>query len=247
MHDLNECLDEREQKLWAEYERQEDAGLRKPALGTLAEFIDAVRAHPPARRTAWVEAACRAHWDDYDPIREGWNRRRIRHPLVADLILPVLIEGYRRREPNYARWLGQFALSGVIRGAGFMPPEAVAAGVYDELRYLGLGEFEPADLLREALTLDPTDTRAAHTLIGYLEERFDYWTHELPEGVLIDDTAKWRAELDEFERLVEGYPPPRDFVFELQFWRLHCAAWEAYRGHEDEFGSYQAFLAQRDA
>jgi hypothetical protein len=239
-------LNEREEQLWREYERQEEAGLRKPALKTLAAFIDAVRAYPPARLKAWVEAACGAYWDDYDPMSEGWNRRRIRHPLVADLILPVLIEGYRNREPNYARWLGQFALGGVIRGAGLMPPEAVAPGIYDELRYLGLGDFEPADLLREALALDPADTRAAHTLIGYLEETFDYWTHELPDYVLADDTARWRAELDEFERLLERYPPSRDFEFELQFWRFHCDAWEEYQRREDEFDSYQEFLAKRD-
>lgn len=101
--------------------------------------------------------------------------------------------------------------------------------------------------MREALALDPSDTSAAHTLISYLEETFNYWTHELPAYVLADDTAGWRAELDEFERLVERYPPSRGFDFELQLWRFHCDAWEEYRGLEDEFGSYQAFLAQRDA
>lgn len=139
MCELTDPLDEREQRLWREYERQEEAGLRRPALGTLAVFIDAVRAYPPARRKAWVEAACRAHWDDYDPIGVGWNPRRICHPLAVKLIFPELVEGYRNCEPNYARWLGQFTTSLAIRGAGLVPPDSVE-DMYFELRDLGLGK-----------------------------------------------------------------------------------------------------------
>jgi hypothetical protein len=80
MQNLAAQLDEREQQLWREYERQEEAGLRTPALKTLAEFIDAVQAYPSSRRTAWVETACRAYWDDYDPIGEGWNRITVSDP-----------------------------------------------------------------------------------------------------------------------------------------------------------------------
>jgi hypothetical protein len=198
----------------------------------------------------WVEEACHALWDDYDPVAiiDRADRPFFRFPLAADLILPVLIEGYRAREPYHARWLGQFALSSVVLGSGLMAPDVALAGpVYQELRSLGLGELTPEDLLREALTLDSSDWRAAHTLIGCLEETFDYWTHELPDFVLADDTAEWRAKLDEFERLVERYPTARDFEFELRFWRFHCDAWEEYVDRDAEFGSYQAFLAQRDS
>jgi hypothetical protein len=246
MVDASEHLDERERQLWLEYEKEEDAGLRQGALRTLAAFIDAVRSYPESRREAWVEAFCRDYWDDYDALTEGWNRRRVRHPLVADLILPTLVDGYRTHRPNYARWLGEFALSGVFRGAGLMPPDAVAPGVYNEVRYLGMGEFEPADLLREALAQDASDTRAAQTLIGYLEEKFDYWTHHVPDYVLTDDTQTWRAELDEFEELVRRYPASRGFDFELKFWRFHCDAWTEYREREHEFENYSEFLAQRD-
>ena len=242
-----EHLDERERQLWEDYERQEDAGLRPAALQTLSRFIEAVRSYPEPRRRSWVEACCRTYWDDYDAVSEGWNRRRIRHPLVSDLILPALLDGYRAREPNYARWLGQFAISGVIRGAGVTPPEAVAPALYDELRYLGMGKFEPSDLLREALHQAPSDARAAQTLIAFLEEKFDYWTHHVPDYVLTDDTETWRAELDEFEQLAKRYPPARDFEFELRFWRFHCDAWDEFRAREAEFGSYAAFLAERDA
>jgi hypothetical protein len=241
-----EHLDLQAAELWARYERQEDAGLRRAALQTLVEFIDSFRAHGPEQQRAWVEAFCRAHWDDYGPLTEGWNRRRIRQPLVANVLLPLLLDSYRSGEPHYARWLGQFALSDVIRGAGLTPPDAVSPAIYDELRYLGMGEFRPPDLLREALQLDPCDKRAAYTLIAYLEETFDYWTHHVPDYVLTDDVATWRAEIEEFEHLVERFKPPRDYETELEFWRLHCDGWGDYRRRSGEFDSYAAYLVHRD-
>jgi hypothetical protein len=96
--------------------------------------------------------------------------------------------------------------------------------------------------------LEPHNLRIkVRSFAAALEETFDYWAHELPDYVLADDTARWRAELDEFERLLQQYPPSRDFEFELQFWRFHCDAWEEYQRREDEFDSYQAFIARRNA
>jgi hypothetical protein len=75
----------------------------------------------------------------------------------------------------------------------------------------------------------------------------DYWTHHVPDGVLTDDIATWRRELDEFEGLIESYPTGCDYSFELSGWRLHCDAWEEYLGRRDEFASYAHFLSQRGA
>ena len=56
MFEAVEHLDERERELWAEYERQEDVGLRADALTTLSEFTRrphgafAIPSSPPAER-----------------------------------------------------------------------------------------------------------------------------------------------------------------------------------------------------
>jgi hypothetical protein len=236
MADASEYLRDPDRARWATYQEQEALGLRKDALATLREIIDAIRAYPPERRTAWVEAICAEHWDDPKyPWFEG--RLILRSPLVVDVVVPELLAGYEQRRPNAARWLALFSLTSTGN---------VSAQIYDELRLHGMPEWYPPDVLREAITLDPSDRQAAHALIRHLEASFDYATHEVPRGVLVDDTDTWRRELDAFERLIERYPTGRDYTFELAGWRLHCDAWPKYLERKGEFGSYSEFLTDVD-
>jgi hypothetical protein len=164
----------------------------------------------------WVEAICVDHWGDATyPWFEG--RLTLRRPLLADVILPELITSHGQQRPNSARWLALFSLTSTGN---------VSADVYDELRLRGMPEWYPPDLLREAIALDPSDRQAAHALIRHFEASFDFATHEVPRGVLVDDTAAWQRELDEFEQLIERYPTGRDHTFELAGWRapLRCLA-----------------------
>lgn len=236
MADTNEHLRDSDRALWATYQEQEARGLRKQALATLREIVDAIHAYPPERRAAWVEAICAEHWGDAKyPWFEG--RLTLRSPLLVDVILPELLAGYEQRRPHSARWLALFSLTSTGN---------VSAQIYDELRLHGMPDWYPPDVLREAIALDPSDRQAADALIRHLEAGFDYATHEVPRGVLIDDTGTWRRELDEFERLIERYPTGRDYSFELAGWRLHCDAWPKYLERKDEFGSYAEFLAHSD-
>ncbi|MFN2466806.1 MAG: hypothetical protein ABR521_01535 [Gaiellaceae bacterium] len=228
-------LEVQERELWLLYEAEEEAGRRESALDALRTFVDALALCPQERISAWVEAICRVHWDGHDPLFHGQQpASRIRHPLLVDLILPTLLDGYRRSDPDATRWLALFTISG----------PSVNPRVYEELRGLGMPEFDPADLLRQALELDPQDTRAAHTLLHYLAERSDDRLHHLPEVVIDDDPGAWRQELDEFESLLDRYSPDLDLRPRLQHWRLHGQAWAEYQ-EQDEFDSYPAFLATR--
>jgi hypothetical protein len=242
MPDPVEHLDEQERQLWADYAGQDAAGLRKDALATLREFIASVRTYPPGRRAAWVEAICAEHWSvPAFPGNEGKLRLlegklRLRYPLRVELILPELLEGYRVQRANYARWLALFSLT---------PWGGIDAQIHRELQLHGLPEWYPPQLLREALALDAADTQAAHALLLHLDHKFWYWTHHVPDFVLTDDTATWRRELDEFERLAERYPTGLDYAFEVSGWRLHCEAWEEFLERRDEFDCYADFLAQK--
>jgi hypothetical protein len=236
MADAKEHLRDRERVVWASYQEQEGLGLRKQALATLDELVEALRAYPSESRAAWVGAICAEHWGDATyPRFKG--RLILRRQLLADVILPELLACYELHRPNCARWLALFSL---VSGGH------VSAEIHDELRLRGMPEWYPADVLREAIALDPSDRQAAHALIRHLEVSFDYATHELPRGVLVDDTDRWRRELDEFERLIKRYPTGRDYVFELAGWRLHCNAWQEYLERKDEFASYAEFLADDD-
>jgi hypothetical protein len=234
MLDPARYLDEAAQQLWADLARHEEGGLRKDALASLEQFIATVNGYVPERRAAWVEAICTEHWSvPTFPFISG--KLKLRHPLLVEVVFPVLLSGYRAGRPNYARWLALFSLtrSGAVDGE-----------TYGELRLRGLPEWYPPQLLREAIRLDENDRQAALALILHLEERNYYWTHHVPIGVLTEDTAGWRRELAEFECLIERYPPGREYAFELRRWRFHCDAWEEFLQRRDEFRSYEEFLAQ---
>jgi hypothetical protein len=243
MPDHTEHLDEQERQLWANYMRLQAAGLRQEALASLREFVASVRAYPPERRVAWLEAICAEHWSGPAfPGSEGELRLlegklKLRYPLLVELVLPELLEGYRDRRANYARWLALFSLT---------PDGGINDETYRMLRLLGMPEWYPPQLLREALAFDAADTQAAHALMLHLDHKFWYWTHHVPDFVLTDDMATWRRELDEFERLAERYPTGLDYTFELSGWHFHCDAWEEFLERRDEFGSYADFLAQRE-
>src|SRR6184192_3485789 len=146
MNDPNRHLSDRERHLWADFVRKDDAGLRDEALASLREFVTALRTYPSEQRAAWVETICAQHWNGRGV---GDGRLRLRHPLLVEVIFPVLLEGYRARRANHARWLALFSLT---------PGGAIDAATYEELRLRGLPESYPPQLLREALELDPSDT-----------------------------------------------------------------------------------------
>ena len=224
-----------ERQLWIDYLEQDSAGRRPQSLHALGRLIAGLRAYAPDDRRGWVEDVSAEHWSG--PTHTSIDGKLpLRYPLLAEVIFPELLAGYREARPNYARWLALFSLT----SSG-----GIGADVYEAMRLQGMPELYPAQLLREALTADPSDDQAAHALILYLDNTFEYWTHHVPDGVLTDDTVTWRAELDELERLLVQYPTGRDFTFEIRGWRLHCDAWEEYLSGEHEFASYADLLAHR--
>lgn len=229
--DPGELLTSPERELWFGYCECERDGRRKQGLALLGQFIEKMRGRPPTVVSHWVETFCRWHWDDA-PRGDPWCVDHVRAPLVTDLILPELLHGYDQRYAARARWLALFFI--VDYGL-----------VYRWLSQRGRAELEPERLLREALALDPADARAAAALRGALARRFNFFVHEVPYEVLMDDTPAWRAELDEFERLVDAYPTTPDHSSDIRYWRYHCDAWEEYLRREDERESYAEFLARR--
>lgn len=223
--DARTLLEQAECELWDTYRERESAGLRPQALATLGELIDRVLAYPSGRRRSWVEAVAAEHWGvSLDRSMRG--ALQLRQPLIAQVILPELLEGYRAGRPHYARWIALFALES--RGG---------VRIDDD-------DLEPDQLLREALAADPEDAQAAHALIHHLAGGFEYLVHELPHVVLTDDTAAWRSELDEFERLFARHPTGWDYTLELRDWKAHCDAWEEYLRRDDS-SSYAEFLEGR--
>lgn len=237
MSDPLDHLDATGVEAWQQFKHCEQAGLRAAMLTALRDFIAIVNGYPPPQRRLWVEALCNMHWGVSRFPQGIEGTLMLRHPLLVEVVYPELLEGYREGRPGYARWLTLFTLT---------PSGGIDGRAYVELRLRGMPDSYPGALAREALRLEPANEQALHALLLYLTYQFAYWTHEVPRGVLTDDTAAWRADLDEFEQLIEHYGSAgRDYSADLAFWRFHCDAWEDYLEHSHQHANYEEFLQSR--
>jgi hypothetical protein len=223
LRDLEDLLLPPEQALWREYLSHLARGLRGRALDVLGTFIERLQTYSPQESRTWVRAWCRAHLDeDADFL--------LPYPLFARIIGPELRRGYEAGEPDYARWLAR------IYQAGTVHPRKLA-------EVLGHPDLRTECLLREALRVDPSDRRAARSLVKELARGFDYYIHEIPEGVLADP-ALFHEELDEFEDLVTRLGLADQYATVLRRWRFHCNGWTDYLRRRPEFPNYADYLSQ---
>jgi hypothetical protein len=221
--DAESLLHPPERALWRDYLSNSARGLRDRALQILKVFVSQVQAYPAQERQAWVDAWCRAYLDEETELS-------LRYPLFAHVIGPELRRGYEVGEPNYARWLARISQTGVVH------PQRLA-------EMLGRPNISTQDLLRDALRVDPTDRRAARWLAKDMARAFEYYTHEVPLGVLADP-ASFRQELDEFERLVAGQGLADRYAVALRHWRFHCEGWADYLRRRSEFVNYADYLSR---
>lgn len=153
---------------WRAYESSERDRIRSVLLESLRDFIRVFEASADGPRTAWAMNIARRSAD-------GDLLTPIRMPLFREVLYPVLHDGVRDRESGCARWLATFAQH-LYHSTDC--PERLPANQRSE-----------AGLLREALDVDPDDTRARARLIDLMEYELEYSLHELPHTVLYTQDA----------------------------------------------------------
>jgi hypothetical protein len=222
---IEDLLRPSEQALWHDYWRYLAQGLRRRALQAMETLDVRLQAYPTEVRQAWVRAWCRTHLDEDEDV----DLRRP-YPLLAHLIIPELRRGYEAGEPSYARWLARLYRSSIVH------PRKLT-------ELLARPNLTSKNLLREALRADPTDRHATQWLITELAGAFDYYTHEVPSGVLANPSS-FREELDEFEGLAARLGLTDRYAAKLRLWRFHCERWAYYLQHRSEFVNYADYLSR---
>ena len=216
--------------LWTEYLGQERQKVRSETLQLLEKFINALEKVSLRDREAWALLIAEAVVDHKKPIP-------IRMPLFRKVLFPVLLTGYRKQSPGCARWL-----------AGFTQLIHRSQECVD---LLGPDDCTEYALLRGALVVDPSDTRAKCQLIKVMAWYLKNSIHEVPSGVLFNmngatiiECDKLIEELSEFCTLVEVDGSAEEYQELIQECRLHFTAYPDYLAHRDQYVNYAEYLEQ---
>ena len=218
-----------QEQLWTTYLEQEEDGARSDLDRTLAAFVDAIGSSPRESWRDWAIDLCRRVVDDNEPIP-------VRFALFHQVLMPVILDGYRARVPGCARWL-----------AGFPTFLCNCPDIQDEL---GDGKATQTALLRTALEHDPDDQASRCRLIKLTADWFRFTLNELPAGVLADlsmganaaQCAELRTQLDEFCALCEGAGLTDEYAELIENCRYHYTGYPDYLEKRAEYPSYADYL-----
>jgi hypothetical protein len=161
---------------------------------------------------------------------------QMRYPLLRDIVFPVLLRRYSRRDANAARWFAWLMrrYSEAWKIWEQLPPEAQS----------------PFAMLRRADEWSPDDPRVMGPLVEHLADWFRHAMHELPMGVLYgmngasrEQCGEMLEELDRLEGLVRRLGWEERYASVLGYWRRQVQCYAAYRS-QGEITSYEAYLEQ---
>jgi hypothetical protein len=187
------------------------------------------------QRRAWVE-------DFVARIADHGESPVVRMPLFERVIFPVLLDGYRRRLPNYARWIA--AAHELLRRC---------QRCWEELGFVSVLE-----LLRRALEDDPNDLQAKQRVASEQAAFLRYALHEIPSGVLYGIDGADREECSEIgeaaaelERLAAEVgtataTQDADLRRLIAKARLHARAYADYLGEWQTWPNYEIYLDERE-
>lgn len=224
-------LTDDQSQLWEAYQVAESRAPRAEKLEALDAFLDALVTSPAADWFPWARSIAE------EVVDHGLDFV-IRRPLFDRAIFPALLAGYQARLPGSARWLAGLADHWWRnpRCLKQLPPDASELG-----------------LLREAISLDPSDQRSRLRLIQKIAYWLDFSIHEVPSGVLFgmdgaspEQCGELQEELEDFCRLVEQEGIRERYAELIRACRLHFRAYRDYLLDRENYESYAAYLSERE-
>ena len=218
------------QDAWAAYIAAEDERIRQVYMARLRDLIRVLNVLPEARRSVWAMEIAQFSVDKENPVP-------VRLPLFREVLFPALHSGFRRNVPGCARWLAGFYQ------LLYKSPECRCQLPPDARSVVGL--------LRAALRIDPADALSRSRLIREIQWQLEYSLHELPElllygnrGATMEDCEKLRADLVEFECLIQDHAAEEDHSDLIEECKFHYTAYAAFLNRRQDFDSYESYLQQ---
>lgn len=174
-------------QLWQQYNDLRFRGAKMAANKALDAFIAKFREEDHDVREQFVDEVCRFVLpEDSFVFNNGQDVSdapvRIQHPLFKEIVLPILIERFRKNDPEAIRWIAQF--NQFFYSDSSLQQEFLAA--------TGLESYDVIPLLEKSYELEKNQLTLTF-LLRELAGVLDHLTHELPSGVLAtpDNFDSW--------------------------------------------------------
>jgi hypothetical protein len=155
-----------DESYYAQFLSKQLAGLKEEARTAIQRFVESF--NDLEEKEDWTRKLLSTH-EPSDVVR---------HELYQEVIFPVLLAGYERRDPWSLYWLAEtsknlFKAKHLYQRIGSPPPQA---------------------LLKEAYALAPSSVEIREGLLRDLLRGFEYMAHEWPAGLLYYPDQTWQTQ-----------------------------------------------------
>lgn len=223
--------------LWEHYNEIRQTGNRKQTNQALNEFIALLKQESEEEKHRFVDLLGNALLEKNPQIPSSNGAEissqslRIQPPLFKEIIVPVLIDGYRHNRAKQIKWIGQLEQF-------FHSDHEMAKLFLEAIEYPG--NFEAPHFFEKSYMLDhQPDT--LEMLLEKTRERISYCLHEIPYGVPVDPD-ELNEKLNIFEHYLAQSENKMVWQNVLQKWKQLARQWADYHQHKNMYDSFANYL-----
>ncbi len=141
-----------------EFIELDNKGIKKKAKLALSEFINSFLSFEEKEKWTY----------EYLPKLQENHHSRIRHELYEEVIFPVLLDGFRKRQVKAMHWIVKT-----------MQNLYSAQELYKEIDYKS-----PFEIIKECYEIDPCNSEINETFLNIEIDFISFSQHEWPSGIL---------------------------------------------------------------
>ena len=188
--------------LWNDYADTRNKVLKKTANNKLKNLIEFVNSKSNEDKKAFVDYLC----------NEKFKKRNIegfQHPLVENLILPVIAPMVENDQMPYLRWSYE----------------------------LNRACYNSEEILLKANKVDPSDIKTVTLLIDMYMNELWYGSHHLPEFILINEKEanECLSRVSDIVKKYEDKINPQELYEDINYYRDLYDSWFAYKNENSYF------------
>jgi hypothetical protein len=223
--------------IWNKYNQVRVAGNKKSANKLLLEYIDLLKQQDEKIIKIFVDNICSLTLDakhkiiDNNGTEVSDKDTRIQHPLFKEIVLPILIDQYKKGSAKHISWIGQFEQ--------FFYSDFATTQAF--LRELDIeGHFESRHFFEKSFSIDNNQKTLA-LLINRIAQDINYYTHEVPIGVLVNSDFLDK-ELMTFRKYWQQCDTKNKWENILTEWDIIAKHWSLYLATQVKYVNFENYL-----